>query len=92
MTSPIMPECFVPQILVAEDVVRARHRRLEPHRREPAGHGVHLHAEGRDAVVVNDVLGSERDAHGAADRHVHLVDFAHALGCCTFHIHCLPTT
>ncbi len=63
-------------VLRTEEMVRARLRRLEPERIVAAGNDVSLHPEGRDVKAVDHVLGSHDQLHGAADRHVQLVDLA----------------
>ncbi len=55
-------------------------RRLEPGRREPAGHDVALETERGHEEAVDDVLGGHREADRLAHGHVQLVHLAVAVG------------
>ena len=63
-------------VLGAEQVIGARHRRLEPRLGVAARHRVLLHAELGHEEAVDDVLRGEEDLDGSRDRHVQLVDLA----------------
>src|SRR6202162_4721121 len=67
-------------VLRAKEMIPAGPRGLEPGDRVAPGHDVFLHAERGHEEVVDHVLGGHREAHGAPDRHVQLVDLALPVG------------
>ena len=88
-----MPECFVPQYSAQKMWYVPGLWSREPHRGQLAGDRVHLHAERRDRIVVQHVLGARcviRTGRPIGTC-ISLISRTPS-GCCTFHIHCLPTT
>ena len=71
-----MPECFVPQVLGAEQVVAAGPGHLEPLGGVAARQHVGLHAKLRDVERVDHVFGGHRQADVAPHRNVEFVDLA----------------
>ena len=68
------PRVERPAVLGAEEMVRPRHRRLEPGLGVAAGQRVLLHAERRHVEAVDHVLRRQQHLHRPRDRHVQLVD------------------
>ena len=67
-------------ILIAEKAIGADLGGLKPFLGVAAGNYVHLHAEGGDGEIVDDVFGGHHQADGNVHGDVQLIDFARPFG------------